>query len=315
MILDLPETTTSDINKRLVELRAAAGAITLGRVLTLVVVTSGDEAEDAIRTATDAGREHPSRILVVVSGDRDASARLDAQVRLGGDAGAGEVVVLRVAGELAAEGASVVVPLLLPDAPIVAWWPSTCPDVPSQDPIGRMAQRRITDAAAAHDPVDALQQRARTYTAGDTDLAWTRTTRWRALLAAALDLPPGDQVTSAEVRGAADSASSELLAAWLRGALRCPVERRHDGDAGLRSVTLERESGRIQLDRAEGSVAVLSQPDEPDHTLSLPRRTIGECLSEELRRLDPDAVYGEVVTSLGVARSEVASRGFAGADA
>ena len=305
MILDLPETTTSGINKRLVELRAAAGAITLGRVLTLVVVTSGPEAEEAIHTATDAGREHPSRILVVVTGDPQAPSRLDAQLRLGGDAGAGEVVVLRLAGELAAEGVSVVVPLLLPDAPVVAWWPSSCPDVPAEDPIGRMAQRRITDAAAAADPHEALRRRARSYTAGDTDLAWTRTTRWRALLAAALDLPPADQVDAVVVRGAADSPSTDLIAAWLRGALRCPVEREQVGDAGMHSVVLERPSGRIELSRPEGAVAVLSQPGEPDHTLSLPRRSIGECLSEELRRLDPDAVYGEVITS--VDRDEAAA--------
>ena len=300
MILDLPETTTSGINKRLVELRAAAGAITLGRVLTLVVVTSEPEAEEAIRTATHAGREHPSRILVVVTGNPDARSRLDAQLRLGGDAGAGEVVVLRLAGELAAEGASVVVPLLLPDAPVVAWWPSACPDVPAEDPIGRMAQRRITDAAAAPDPIAELQHRGRSYSAGDTDLAWTRTTRWRALLAAALDLPPADEVQSVVVRGAADSPSTDLIAAWLRRALDCPVEREQVGEAGMHSVVLERESGRIELSRPEGAVAVLSQPNEPDHTLSLPRRSIDECLSEELRRLDPDAVYGEVISSVTV---------------
>ncbi|HXL60676.1 MAG TPA: oxidoreductase, partial [Mycobacterium sp.] len=35
MIVDLPNTTTNEINKKITELREQEGAITLGRVLTL----------------------------------------------------------------------------------------------------------------------------------------------------------------------------------------------------------------------------------------------------------------------------------------
>jgi glucose-6-phosphate dehydrogenase assembly protein OpcA len=299
MILDLPRTTTSGINRRLVELRASAGAVALGRVLTLVVVTPREHAEDAIAAATDASREHPSRVLVVVSGDPDGDTGLDAQIRVGGDAGAGEIVVLGLQGELADQGASVVVPLLLPDAPIVAWWPGEAPDVLADDPVGRLAQRRITDSASCGDPVAALRTRARHHRDGDTDMAWTRITRWRALLAAALDLPPAQPVRSAVVRGAGDSPSTDLLAAWLRQRLACPVEREVAGEAGMHSVELDREAGTVVLSRPSGATAVLSQPGEPDHRLGLPRRSVAECLAEELRRLDPDVVYGQVVRSLG----------------
>jgi glucose-6-phosphate dehydrogenase assembly protein OpcA len=298
VIVDLPRTTTSGINRRLVELRATAGAVALGRVLTLVVVTRSEGAEEAIAAATDASREHPSRVLVVVSGDPDGDTALDAQIRVGGDAGAGEIVVLGLQGELADQGASVVVPLLLPDAPIVAWWPGESPERLGHDPIGRLAQRRITDAAGCGDPMAALRVRARHHHDGDTDMAWTRITRWRALLAAALDLPPVQPVTSAVVRGAADSPSTDLLAAWLRTRLACPVEREVAGEAGLHSVELERPAGTVSLSRPEGAQAVLSQPGEPDHRLGLARRSVAECLAEELRRLDPDVTYGEVVRSL-----------------
>lgn len=300
MIVDLPGTTTSAINRRLVDLRADAGAVALGRVLTLAVLVDADTAEDAIRAATDASREHPSRVLVVVRGDGDGDTGLDAQIRVGGDAGAGEVVVLGLRGELADQASAVVVPLLLPDAPIVAWWPGDAPEQPAEDAVGRLAQRRITDAAACRDPLAALATRAARYSDGDTDMAWTRTTRWRALLAAALDLPPHDPVEHATVRGAADSPSTDLLAAWLGLRLDCPVERLTAGDdgAGLHSVELERAAGTIRLARPSGSTAVLSQPGEPDHRLGLPRRGLAECLAEELRRLDPDVVYGEVVRRL-----------------
>ena len=37
MIIDLPDTTTRDLNKRLVEERDEGGVVALGRVLTLVI--------------------------------------------------------------------------------------------------------------------------------------------------------------------------------------------------------------------------------------------------------------------------------------
>ena len=298
MILDLPATTTSAINRSLVELRASGGAVALGRVLTLVVLTPSEGAEDAITAATDASREHPMRVLVVVSGDPRTDTGLDAQIRIGSDAGAGEIVVLRLAGELADQGASVVVPLLLPDAPIVAWWPGEAPDDLSQDPIGRLAQRRISDAAGCSDPQGALRTSSRHHSDGDTDMAWTRITRWRALLAAALDLPPAQPVTAAVVRGAADSPSTDLLAAWLHARLDCPVQREVAGTSGMHSVELVRDAGPIVLSRPDGAIATLRQPGEPDHRLGLARRSVAECLSEELRRLDPDITYSQVVRSL-----------------
>ena len=148
MIIDLPDTDTGALARKLVDLRESGGAVALGRVLTLIIVTDDGPAEEQIRAANDASREHPCRIIAVVRGNRRGTSRLDAQVRVGGDAGASEVLVLRLWGPLVDHGDSVIVPFLLPDAPVVAWWPGTPPDRPSEDPIGRMAQRRITDAAA-----------------------------------------------------------------------------------------------------------------------------------------------------------------------
>ncbi|NKE62635.1 OpcA protein, partial [Lentzea sp. PSKA42] len=54
MIIDLPSTTTSQINSRLVRLRDEGGATTLGRVLTLVIVTEdGQRTDAAIDAAND----------------------------------------------------------------------------------------------------------------------------------------------------------------------------------------------------------------------------------------------------------------------
>ncbi len=302
MIIDLPSTTTAAVNKALIDLRESGGAIALGRVLTLVVVADEEHAEPAIQAANDASREHPCRIIVLVHASARGGARLDAQVRVGGDAGASEVIVLRMFGKLVGHGASVAVPFLLSDAPVVAYWPGEPPAVPAEDPVGAMAQRRITDVAECRTPVAALRDRGMSYRPGDTDLAWSRTTLWRGLLAAALDQPPHERVIAVRVVGGSDSPSTDLLAAWLGLSLRCPVTRvKARAGVGILSVRLVRRSGPIDLDRPDGATATLNAPGQPERRIALPRRTTSESLAEELRRLDPDEVYARVLTK-GLAR-------------
>jgi glucose-6-phosphate dehydrogenase assembly protein OpcA len=294
VIIDMPSTNTAKVNSKIVELRQQGGAVALGRVLTLVIVTDdGEKTEEAIEAANEASREHPCRVIVVAKGAREAAARLDAQIRVGGDAGASEVIVLRLYGELVEHGDTCVIPLLLPDAPVVAWWPFEAPRVPSEDPIGLLAHRRITDAATDKDPLRALEQRRVTYAEGDTDLAWTRLTQWRAYLAAALDLPPYEAVTAASVSGEADSPSTDLLAGWLAAFLNVPVSRATPDKRapGIFQVTLERPSGAVQLTRPDGKVGMLEQPGQPARRVVLGRRSVKDCLVEELRRLDPDEIY------------------------
>ncbi|MDQ2881294.1 MAG: glucose-6-phosphate dehydrogenase assembly protein OpcA [Actinomycetota bacterium] len=300
MIVDLPSTTTSAVNHALIDMRERGGAVALGRVLTLVIVTDDSaQVEQSIEAANEASKEHPCRVLVVARGLKRAGTRLDAQIRVGGDAGASEVVVLRLYGPLADHGDSVLVPLLLPDCPVVAYWPGAAPAIPAQDPIGRLAQRRITDTAAANQPIKALESRRSSYTEGDTDLAWTRLTPWRALLAAALDLPPYEDVETVTVSGATDNPSTDLLAGWLRSRLHVPVRRRTSPPGGgVSSAIMERRSGRVELVRPDGKVGTLRQPGQPDRQVPLRRRPVRDCLAEELRRLDPDETYQAALQAL-----------------
>ena len=154
MILDLPDTTTTEVTKALVRLRDEGGAVALGRVLTLVIDADAGDVEEAVAIANDVSREHPARVIVLARDASRTTARLDGQIRVGGDAGASEVVLLTASGELLAHSDTLVMPLLLPDAPIVVWWPHEIPARPAEHPIGRMAQRRITDSASCNDPLD-----------------------------------------------------------------------------------------------------------------------------------------------------------------
>jgi glucose-6-phosphate dehydrogenase assembly protein OpcA len=299
MKIDLTETTSSKINQALVSARRAAGSPAVGMVLTLVVVTDEENAYDALKAAGDSSREHPSRIIAVIkrvsrSPRSRRDARLDAEVRVGSDSGSGETIVLRLHGELANHAQSVVLPLLLPDAPVVVWWPEGAPEDPANDPLGALAQRRITDAYSAEHPRAELAVRAKSYTPGDTDLSWTRITPWRSMLAAALDQKPVE-VLSATVEGESENPSCELLAMWLSDRLGVPVERTRSDGPGLTAVRMQTKGGTIVLDRPDGSLATLCMEGQPDRAVALKRRETAELLAEELRRLDPDNIYASAV--------------------
>ncbi|MEV6117002.1 glucose-6-phosphate dehydrogenase assembly protein OpcA [Streptomyces sp. NPDC052109] len=295
MKIDLTDTTASKINKALVQGRRAIGTPAVGMVLTMVIVTDEENAYDSIKAAEEASHEHPSRTLVVIKRHartlRDRThSRLDAEVRVGSEAGTGETVVLRTYGEVSDHANSVVLPLLLPDAPVVVWWPVEAPDAPSKDPLGALAQRRITDLYAALQPMEVLQTRARNYAPGDTDLAWTRLTLWRSMLAAALD-QARVKVTSAAVEAEADNPSAELLARWLEARLHVNVDRVVTAGPVVTAVRLGTANGEIVIDRPEGPLATLTLPGQPPRTLALKVRSTSELIAEELRRLDADEMY------------------------
>lgn len=304
MIVDLPDTSTREVSKKIVEVRESGGAISLGRVLTLVVVAErGEPTEGAIEAAIGASREHPSRVIVVTRGDRDDESRLDAQIRVGGDAGASEVVVLALHGQMADHPSSVVLPFLLPDTPVVTWWPGVGPQAPSQDPVGRLGRRRILDATKDPDPSTVLARRRETYAPGDTDLAWTQITPWRAILASAVDRPPHTRIESVLVTGPEHSPAVDLLAGWLRSALQVPTRRA----IGSFEVRLLREEGPTVLAVDENNNAVLTAVDKPDGRIAMTRRDLPSSLAEELRRLDTDEVYADALT--GVADLQMITEG------
>ena len=130
MTIDLTDTTTGAIHDALTQARRAMGGPASGMVLTLIVVTGEAEQYDAVRAASHAGREHPSRILAVITRRPKSESRLDAEIRVG-ETGPGETILLRMYGLLGQHADSVVAPLLAPDVPVVTWWPDDAPPAPS----------------------------------------------------------------------------------------------------------------------------------------------------------------------------------------
>lgn len=305
MIITLEDTSTSVVANELIHQRSLSGVVALGRVLTLVIPVKGDEAdtEHIIRVANDASGENPCRIIVIRDADDGASpTRLDAEIRLGGDAGAAEVIVLDTFGALQDPEVhdNLIMALLLPDAPVVAWWPQLAPLDPADSAIGKLAQRRITDSD--HSALSARRQLERlreTYTPGDTDLSWTRLTPWRQQLASTLDVPPHERVTGARIHGEGTMIGPRLMRAWLRLALEVDVElvstEEHQDDSGVNRVELFRSSGTIDVQRLSPVQAILDQPGLTSREISLPSPDDSTCMAEELRRLDSDSFYGDVL--------------------
>ena len=296
MIIDLTDTTSSEIASALLKARRNAGSPAMGMVGTVVVVVDEASHHDAMKAANEAGREHPSRVLVAILRPGRGASGLDAEVRVG-EGIPGEAVLLRLHGELAKVPESVLTPLLLPDSPVIVWWPGGGPKVPADDPLGRLGRRRVTDAAATRRASVDFTARAAGYEPGDTDFAWARLTPWRALMAAALDQYP-TKVTGAEVVSAKGNPSADLMAAWLQCQLGVPVEQRNSRGPGVTAVRMFTPSGPIALTRPDGAVATFSIPGQPDRPVALKRRTTSELLSEELRRLDPDDVYAKTLACM-----------------
>ncbi len=129
MTIDLTDTTTGAIHEALTDARRRMGGPTSGMVLTLIIVTDESAQYDAVRAANQAGREHPSRVLAVITRKPKNESRLDAEIRVG-ESGPGETILLRMYGPLGQHADSVAAPLLAPDVPVVTWWPDESPPDP-----------------------------------------------------------------------------------------------------------------------------------------------------------------------------------------
>jgi glucose-6-phosphate dehydrogenase assembly protein OpcA len=291
------DTTGTAVVEALGAARAEAGGVARGLVLTLVIVAEESQVAAAERAASVASSAHPCRVLVVVRRQLDApQPRLDAEVLIGGRLGPGESVVLRMYGRLGLHAESVVLPLLASDSPVVTWWVGDPPDLIGHDPLGVLADRRVTDIANGPEPLDQLRARAHDYVPGDTDLAWSRTTPWRTVLAGALDAV-GGEVTSASVTARPGSTSATLLACWLGGRLGLTVPVDESASRGIQAVEMHLDGGQeaggttIRLARDGDRSGTLARTGEPDRTMPLPWFDLGDLLAEELRHLDDDPVY------------------------
>ena len=210
-------------------------------------------------------REHPSRILVVINGSR---APRDRTTR--GSTPRSGSAQTRAPARRSCCGCTASSPTTptrwccrcccrTPRSSSGGRW--TRRTNPAKDPLGALAQRRITDAVRRRATRSARSTaRADAYAPGDTDLAWTRLTPWRSLLAAALD-QARCEVTSGAVEGEAGQPERRAARALAGGpAERAGRARRHRRSRASPPSGWAPTDGEIVIDRPDGPLATLSLP-------------------------------------------------------
>lgn len=293
-IVRLENTDAGQINEALNNLRKE-GRGASGQVLTLVINIDAYDSEEAMQLAEQAAEQHPSRILVARRGSTNTHP-LNATIE---STSATEVITLDFSGQMDNHVTSVLLPLLLPELPVVVWWPSRAPQKLYDDELASLSERLIVDTARAKDPTAMLANLAKIHQPRTTDLAWARLTRWRALLVAALDQAQS-KVLSATVVAPGDSTPSDLMAAWLEQRLGVKVDRPEpdSGYPGLQAVELHTEAGTVGVRRISRTDAILSLPGQPEREVALARRTMKQLIAEELTRLSGDAAFDSLMAHI-----------------
>lgn len=175
-------------------------AITRVCVLNLVVgVPNNDVANHVTNVIAQLTDRYPNRAIVVqVSPEADA-ASLDAWVQAhcqvpGPDRRqvCCEQITVSAQGEVAAQVSSIVLPLLVPDVPVVLWWPHGEPfNVPVFERLCAFADRVVIDTSTFEQPEQSVEAMAALleHDYAISDLVWGRLTSWRELTAQFFDMP------------------------------------------------------------------------------------------------------------------------------
>jgi hypothetical protein len=275
----------SEVEARLAELRVAG--VREGQapnlrtsVMTHIAWVPERWLEPARATLAGMGEAHPSRTILLRPEPLSPLDRLDATVAVecydipGIERNVcSEIVELRLHGRRASAPASVVIPLLIPDLPVFCRWRGDLPFGAAElEGLLDVIDRLIVDSSEWEDPAGSYERLAGLFArCAVSDIAWARTTTWRAALA---ERWPGiASVQTLQVAG--PQADALLLVGWLRARLgRSEIELAHE------------DAPAIELVEADGEL-VERPPGE------LP--SASEVLSAELDRLTRDRVYESAV--------------------
>ena len=174
--------------------QAEAGAGVL-RACTMTLVVLAEESEDVSalgETLAALMPEHPARTILIRlrgAGEPILTDRVYAQCWMPFGQRRQiccEQIEITASDSALGDMASVLLPLGAPDLPLILWGRSARrPEIPECRPIAAMARKTVLDSAAFPDPRPALRRMAEAVRQGALrgDLAWTRLTRWREMLA------------------------------------------------------------------------------------------------------------------------------------
>jgi glucose-6-phosphate dehydrogenase assembly protein OpcA len=303
------------ILRELADLWVSLGSVLRACTLTLVVLEeASDDAAALGETIAALMPEHPARTIVVRlsgAGERALAERVYAQCWMPfGERRqiCCEQIEITASDAALADLPSVVLPLAAPDLPVIVWSRSArLFEMPPFGAMARMAAKVVVDSAGFADPKRALRLLAETAGSGVPlgDLAWTRLTRWREMLARLFEnrnyLAKLARISSVRVAYNGEFATSAwYMGAWVADALRDAgvsaniVVGAGRGAAPL-SVELAGDGFRVELVRREDRLSITV--DNEENCTNLPQPSDYLMMREELGIVRRDALFEQALAS------------------
>jgi len=283
--------------------------------MTLLVLTEAGEDTQALgETIAALMPEHPARAIVVRlsgAGDRSLAERVYSQCWMPFGQRRQiccEQVEITVSDAALADLRSVVLPLTVPDLPLIVWCRSTrLLAMPEFGDIAAMAQKVVLNSAASPDAAGMLQRAREMAEQGVMlgDLSWTLMTRWREMLAQVFENRQNAaqlaRVESVEVEwGGSRYAPALYLGVWIRDSLTevgvnplLHVSRTADAD--FLRVRLAGEGIAVVLERQDDRMVVTLNGASECTNLPLPTDYL--LMREELGIVRHDPVFEKALVS------------------
>jgi glucose-6-phosphate dehydrogenase assembly protein OpcA len=256
------ERELADLWRVAAEQSGAEGVVlTRARTLTLLAYAATPQSAGALgEVALQTSQRHPARsILLVADPDEpELAAEVTAScrtLRRTHKQICSEQIVVRAAPAERGRLSSVVRNLVLPDMPVVLYWPAPDRSDPFVDDLREVADRLIIDSAAFPDeggPPAAAALLSNGESASLGDLTWGRLALWRGLTAQFFAPPHAhapERIRRVRIAHAATTHIQALLyAGWLTARLRWTVTQPFRAGAGpWRAALTDRHSRPIAL--------------------------------------------------------------------
>jgi glucose-6-phosphate dehydrogenase assembly protein OpcA len=306
-----------------------AAAEARASVLNLIVVVMNEAALGSVERVLDGlSMMNPSRtLLLLAQHDRDTpklEGHVSGQTRTeSGHRVTTERVTLHAHGEVALHLGSLVTPLLIPDLPVILWWPGR-PDFDNRlfNALCELADRLVVDTDEGFDDGDLGRlldvSRRHHARASIGDFNWARLIPFRHLIAQFFDMP-GMLARLAQIHGVtiyhgADGSTmqAKLMAGWMKGRLATvnidvPVELHadqnlHHGVSRLLIYTGGEDGmGRFSVSRVMGgrlsAEMRIGDDDLAPRTVRFADRSAEELLAIELTLPGHDLLFEEALAA------------------
>ncbi len=278
--------------------------------MTLVVLSEENEETGSLgETIAALMPEHPARTILIrlrEGGERTLTDRVYAQCWM--PFGQRRQICceqIEITASDAALGdlASVVLPLVAPDMPVLVWCRSArLLGMPEFRAIAGMATKVVVDSAGRSDPQDAMRRMSDAVGRGVIlgDLAWTRLTRWREMLSQVFEnrqhLEQLARVSQARVTyGKGFETEGRYLAAWIGNALpQAKLSLAADGPSSIR-VELEGTDLHVELSRQGDRLVVTVNYWSQCTNLSQPTDYL--LMREELSIVRHDPIFEKALST------------------